>query len=113
MLIFLKYVVFKFALLTFVQASTSLLMKLGAASIEDSTSFTSFPLALPINESIKLSPSSYNSLRTFFKACFVLTLSGTISSSFFFFLGLSFFTSAGLTSSFFFSVVVGASFGLF
>jgi|APSaa5957512535_1039671.scaffolds.fasta_scaffold62677_1 hypothetical protein len=81
--------------------STSLLMKLGAAVIEDSTSETSLPFALPMNESIKLSPSSSNSERTLFKAYYVLTFSGTISSSIFFaFLGVFVFSVLTTASTF-------------
>ena len=82
-----------------------MLIKLGAAVIELSTSLTSLPLALPIKLSIKLSPSSSNSERTFFKAYFVLTFSGTISSSIFLaFLLFSFLT----TSTFFLEATTGA-----
>lgn len=65
-------------------------MKLGADWISEATVSGSFPLALPINESIKLSPSSSSSDKTFFKAYFVVTLSGTGKSSsiFFAFLGV-------------------------
>lgn len=68
------------------------------------TSDGSYPLALPMNESIRLSPSSSvsNSERTLFKACLVLTISGTNSSSIFF----TFF-------SFYFSNYRGGSFGTF
>ena len=59
------------------------MIKLGAAVILEATSLTSFPFALPIKESIRLSPSSSNSDKTFFKAYLVLTFSGTISSSVF------------------------------
>jgi hypothetical protein len=50
-----------------------------------------------MKESIRLSPSSSNSERTFFKACLVLTFSGTISSSIFFF---TTFTGFGASISF-------------
>lgn len=90
--------------------SKSLLMKLGAAVIDDSTSDTSLPFALPMNESIKLSPSSSNSERTFFKAYFVLTFSGTISSSIFFaFLGVFVFSVLTTVFSFLVSTFLGCS----
>jgi len=87
------------------------LIKLGAAVMLEATSSGSLPLALPIKESIRLSPSSSNSERTLFKACLVLTFSGTISSSIFLaFLAISFsvcgtsvvvfLTASGLTSGF-------------
>jgi len=68
----------------------------------EATSAGSLPLALPMKESIRLSPSSSNSERTFFKAYLVLTFSGTISSSIFLALATGFGAASATAAAGFF-----------